>query len=236
MSTDDKLFDRLNMAKRADLLALLGDLKLDSDEYRKYENDRLIDIVSRELRSAAGNSIANTIRGPHDLPYKQILIDVADKLCPGRFSQTEFQLSDLNTSEDIESYIYGRIGEIWSKHLDSLDASDRAKLQLQFEKDLREGGLPSQIATGVASTLMTGALGGALVAQAVATAVFASLWTTLFGVTTAQMIAGGLLGGGPIGLIIAGVAVASGPSYRKTIPCVVRLIFIKLSYEAEKNL
>lgn len=63
MSTDDKLFDRLNMAKRADLLALLGDLKLDSDEYKKYENDRLIDIVSRELRSAAGNSIANTIVG-----------------------------------------------------------------------------------------------------------------------------------------------------------------------------
>lgn len=236
MSLNDKLFDRLHMAKRPDLVALLGDLKLDLDKYKKFDDEWLIKIISRELRSAAGNSVVNTMRGPHDLPYKQILIDVADKLCPGRFSRTKFQLSDSASSEDVESYIYDRICDIWKKHINSLNSSDRAALQTKFENDLQQRGISSQIATGAASTLMTGVFGGALVAQAVATAVFASLWTTLFGVTTAQVFAGGLLGGGPIGLLVASAAVIAGPSYKKTIPCVVRLIFIKLSHEAEVKL
>ncbi len=236
MPLNDKLFDRLRMAKRPDLMALLEDLKLDLKEYKKLDDSELINIISRELRSAAGNSIVNIGRDDHDLSYKQILVDVADKLSPGKFGHSPFKVVDLATCENIEDYIYGRIGEIWKKYLDSLESSDRAKLQIQFENELRKRGLPSQIATGTASTLMTGALGGALVAPVVATAVFGSLWTMLFGMSLAQIIGGGILGGGPIGLVFAGVTVATGPSYKKTIPCVYRLILIKLSYEAEKNL
>ncbi len=236
MPLNDKLFNRLRMAKRPDLLALLSDLRLDSQECKNLKKKELIDLISRQLRSAAGNSIVNIGRDDHELSYKQILVDVADKLTPGWLSQSPFKIEDMATCEDIENYIFVQIEIIWKKHIDSLSSSDRAKLQVDFENALRESGVPSQIATGATATLMTGVLGGALVAPVVATAVFGGLWTMLFGLTTAQIVAGGLLGGGPIGLVFAGVAVATGPSYKKTIPCVVRLIFIKRSYEIEKSL
>jgi uncharacterized protein YaaW (UPF0174 family) len=79
-------------------------------------------------------------------------------------------------------------------------------------------------------------LAGVVVAPAVASVLYGSIWTTLFGMTSAQLLAGGLVGGGPIGLVFAGLAVASGPSYSKTVPCIRRLILIKLSHEAEAKL
>jgi uncharacterized protein YaaW (UPF0174 family) len=236
MPLDDTLFKRLRLAKRPDLLALINDLKLDLNKYKELEDPELIDLISRELRSAAGNSVINMSREDHDFPYEQILIDVADKLCEGRFKQTSFTLSGPETEEDIESYIYERINNIWKKHIESLSSKDKAKLQDAVEKDLLARGLPSQLATGAVSTLMTGVLTGVLVAPVVATAIFGSLWTMLFGMSFAQLLAGGVLGGGPIGLVFAGLAVATGPSYKKTIPCIVRLIFIKVSHEAEEKL
>lgn len=236
MNADDKLFQRLQVAKRSDLLALLGDLKINPDEYKKADDAILIAIISKELRSAAGNSVVNLRRSDHDFPYKQILIDVANKLCEGRFKKTSFTLSGPATEEIIENYIFERFNSIWKKHLESLNSIEKVELQTKIEDDLRKRGLPSQIVTGAASSLMTGALAGALVAPAVASIAFGSLWTMLFGMSFAHLVAGGIIGGGPIGLAIAGIAVATGPSYKKTIPCVIRLIFIKLSHEAEEQL
>ena len=125
MPLNDELFDRLRMAKRPDLLALLEDLKLDLNEYNKLDNSKLINVISCELRSAAGNSFVNAGRGDHDFPYKQILIDVADKLCPGRFSQTKYRLFDSATSDDIEEYINNIFNEIIKEHIEKMSSSEK---------------------------------------------------------------------------------------------------------------
>ena len=52
----------------------------------------------------------------------------------------------------------------------------------------------------------------------IAAAIFSGFWTWLFGLALGQILIGGLLGGGPIGVVVAGITIAAGPSYRKTIP------------------
>lgn len=59
-------------------------------------NDELILLCSKKLRAAAGSSTGNMFRNDHGFPYKQILIDVADKLSPGHtvLSWTDYKLDD----------------------------------------------------------------------------------------------------------------------------------------------
>jgi len=233
MPLNDKLFDRLRMAKRPDLLLLLEDLKLDPNDYKKLNNSELITVISRELRSAAGNSFVNAGRGDHDFPYKQILIDVADKLCPGRFSQTKYHIIDSSTSEDIEEYINERFNEIVKKHINKMTSSEKSKLQAEIEKDLRKQGNPNDIV--ITSSLTTIPLSILLATPVVANVIFGGLWTMIFGFSTGQLIVGGLLGGIPIALAGVGV-MAAAPNYKKTIRCVIRLINIKFSHDAESKL
>jgi len=71
VSTGDELLNRLGIAKRADLEALLGDLKLDHRNYRDSTDGQLVDTISAELRSAAGNSLMNVMlrRKRHEFSY-----------------------------------------------------------------------------------------------------------------------------------------------------------------------
>ena len=74
MPVGDTIFQRLRAATDAELAALANCLKL------PRTGDRELDIValSKEYRSAAGNSFANLFRGEHDLPYREILLDCVD--------------------------------------------------------------------------------------------------------------------------------------------------------------
>ena len=67
----------------------------------------LVMLCSAKLRSAAGSSTANLTRDPHEFPYKQLLIDVADKLTPGLtpLSWTKFRLKDDHKEEEIEQLV-----------------------------------------------------------------------------------------------------------------------------------
>jgi uncharacterized protein YaaW (UPF0174 family) len=232
----DALFRRLRKAKRPDLVALLQeDLKKDQLEVRGLTDKDLVLEISEELRAAAGTSIANRFRGPHEFSYKQLLIDVADKLAPG-IIWTSFKVSGPETEEQIEGYIYKRVLILIEKHLESLNNADKAKLQERLEADLRARGLPEQVVTGAVSALAAGTLTGLMAGPLIATALFGSLWTWLFGLSLGQLILGGFAVGGPVGLVAAALMAASGPSYSKTIPAVTRLILIRLSHDAESNL
>lgn len=145
MPLNDKLFDRLHMAKRPDLLVLLEDLKLDLNEYNKLDNNELITIISRELRSAAGNSVANVGRQPHDFSYKQILIDVADRLCsdePGQYNifLSGYKMTDKKSVDVIEEYIYHRVHRIWTKHISSNNLASKEDLYILFSKEIGDRG------------------------------------------------------------------------------------------------
>jgi uncharacterized protein YaaW (UPF0174 family) len=217
-------------------MALLRDLKKDPAKFCDVTDEDLVTAISAELRSAAGNSIANSVRDPHDFPYKQVLIDVADKLAPGRLSWTKFKLRGPETEEQIEDYINQRVRTLTERHLKSMPPGDRAKVQERLEADLRARGLPERVVQGSVSAVAAGTLTGVTVGPLVATTIFGGAWTWLVGMSLGQLALGGLLAGGPAGVLVAGALVIGGTSYSKTIPAVIRLIMIRLSHDAEVKL
>lgn len=74
MPIGDIIFERLRAARPAELAAFGNAIGLS-----ELSGDRDVDIValSREFRSASGNSLANVFRRDHDLAYRDILLDVA---------------------------------------------------------------------------------------------------------------------------------------------------------------
>lgn len=88
----------------SDLLFLLKyGLRKTERKYRYYTTDQLKEVISSELRKAASHRGANYFRLAHEFPYKQILIDVADKLSGYRASG--YKLDDEHTEEEIENTI-----------------------------------------------------------------------------------------------------------------------------------
>lgn len=105
---DDLLLRRLRSLQPGELKSLLtGGLRVDEKELDNLEQEDLVLLCSKELRSAAGSSTRNLLRGDHDFPYKQLLIDVADKLTEGftALSWTKFTLNDSHSEQEIEDEI-----------------------------------------------------------------------------------------------------------------------------------
>ena len=63
------------------------------NDFKNRDKISKVELISKDLRSVAGHSLANVFRGDHELPWKQIVIDVADKLHPG-LGWTSFELND----------------------------------------------------------------------------------------------------------------------------------------------
>ena len=83
---------------------------------------------------------------------------------------------------------------------------------------------------------MGGTLSGAALGPLVASMLFSSLWITLFGLSFAQVLVGGLTVGGPIGVAAAALAFVTGPSYSKTVPAVYRIIMIRKNADQKASL
>lgn len=234
---DDTLVQRLRLATRDDLKALLEtDLRVARDRYRGASYEELVAAVSKELRSAAGHSLLNLWRQSHELPYKRILIDVADKLAPGRFKWSRFTVDGPESEREIEDYINERFQLLVEQYLKSLDESDKVELQKRVEADLRAQGLPANVVASSMAALATGTISGVLIGPIVAAALFGSFWTWLFGLSVGQLVLGGIAGGGPVGILVAAAIIATGTSYSKTIPAVTRLIVIRRDREAKDRL
>lgn len=226
MSTGDELLNRLGVAKRADLEALLGDLKLDHRKYRDSSDGQLVDTISAELRSAAGNSVMNVMlrRKRHDFPYTQILVDVADKLAPSILGRSGFKATGSQTVEEIEAYIDCRIEERVIENLKRMCDPDKVKLQAKLAADLRSRGVPEHSIRSTLAAIASSTFTGIALGPAIAALLYGSVWSALFGFSLAQLLVSGLTIGGPIGVLVAGIAAVSAPSYSKTIPAVHRLI------------
>jgi len=104
----DLLLKRLRDLRKDDVRALLTEgLGVPAKMLRGLKKEELVLLCSKELRSAAGSSLRNTRRGDHEFPYKQLLIDVADKLTAGVtwLSWTRYTLRDSHAEEEIENEI-----------------------------------------------------------------------------------------------------------------------------------
>lgn len=194
MPGNDRLFQLLSELDDADLNSLwktcLG--KKSEDEYfEPGSKDHKVIVISKEWRAVHGHTLLNRFRNDHDLPWKRILIDVADKMKPG-LGWTEFKIDDDHTEEEIETAILGFFDELVKIQWEKLSEEDRQKMVSNINDSLdhttevirakgnRAGFAPvtvSSLSTGITAGLLGGG-GALLVAQ-----------------TTAAGVVGGLLGG-----------------------------------------
>jgi uncharacterized protein YaaW (UPF0174 family) len=106
--SDDLLMQRLRELCANDLKTLIvGGLRLPESTVEGKGHAGLVTLCSAELRAAAGSSTVNLTRDNHAFPYKQLLIDVADKLARGStaLSWTKYRLKDEHTEEEIEQVV-----------------------------------------------------------------------------------------------------------------------------------
>ena len=92
---------------------LVGGLRLNQEKIRGLKHTDLVMLCSTELCSAAGSSTINLTRNSHAFPYKQLLIDVADKIAPGitPLSWTKYRLKDEHEEEEIEQVVLNEWNE-----------------------------------------------------------------------------------------------------------------------------
>jgi hypothetical protein len=234
------LWKRLESARPAELHKLAGMVGLPDPEGKA--DSQLVEELSKAIRSAAGHSFRNLFRQDHDFPYKQMLIDVADKLAPGLtpLSWTKYRLWDDHRETEIEETVWrfyeARVQEITAK----IPEQDKADLRKKMEEDLRKGGYGDAVIAGLGAGLMGGAASigvpPSLVYSALASTPsgFRYLWHFLRlgrhpAVALGVLVF--LLGATPLLLYYLG-----NTAYRKTVPAVVQLIYIRKLREFEATL
>ncbi len=246
MPKGDLIFQRLVAATPDELQEICKALSLDfpkqyidSEEIPLQVKIPLIDEISAEYRAVAGHTFLNIFRSRHEFPYKQILIDVADKLNPD--SWTDYSLHDKHSEEEIEDFIekiiFAKINEEWDK----LSDEEKQQKEKELKEQLEKAGYPPDVSTGIISLLVSGGLGagvGAAVASPVTVSLFysgffASISASIFGVSSSLL----LLSATGVGLLVAVPvmvgALFGGTSYKKTIPATLQLIGIRRRLEAE---
>ena len=153
----DVLFEHLDQLKKDDLKQLLTvGLRLKVDKIKNLMKKDLIELCSKELRAAAGSSTLNTVRDDHAFPYKQILIDVADKLSPGHtlLSWTDYTIDDDHSESEIEETIALLFEDRAKQWWNSL--SDEKKKEFVGGINVAMGGAVSDIAnSGGVKTFVT---------------------------------------------------------------------------------
>lgn len=186
--------------------------------------------ISKEYRSAAGHSLINIIREDHELPYKLILIDVADKLYPG-FFWTDYSFDDDSTEEEIEEEIEKYLSERAQQEWDKLSPLEKKRREEQLKKELVTAGYAQANINSIMAMLASGTI-GALVAPRVALYFASSVSTSLLGVSSSSI----LLTSTGIGLLVSIpllIGTLGGPAYRKTILATIQMIRIRRRVEAE---
>lgn len=194
MPFNDRLFQLLSELDDSELTSLWTtclDKKPEDENFERGNKGHKVIVISKEWRAVHGHTLLNQFRNDHDLPWKRILIDVADKMKPG-IGWTEFKIDDHHTEEEIETAILVFFDELVQIHWKSLSEEDRKKMVSKINDSLdhddeivrakgnRAGFAPvtmSSLSTGIGTGLLAG--GGAL----------------LLAQTTASGVIGGLLGG-----------------------------------------
>ena len=242
MPRGDTLWQRLEVATEPELHRL-GNI-VDVADTAAKRRDVLVEEVSARLRSAAGHSIRNPFRGPHDFAYKQILIDVADKMAPGLgpWSWTHYRLNDAHTEVAVEETIWGFFEKIMERKIQTLSAEARKQLRVETEAELRRLGYSEALVSHIGVGLV-GAAAGALVGPTLAFHIALSTtsglaWLKLWCVGQATTAA--ILGSGTavFAVLYAPVFVwwLGNTAYRKTVPATLELIKIRKLRELEVSL
>ena len=233
MYKDDLIFQRLKMANNDELIGVCMALKIDY-----YSTPEPLEEISKKYRSAAGHSLMNVTRSAHALPYKRILIDVADKLKTGLF-WTNYKMDDNFSEIDIEEKIVEFANHRLEKEFNKLSPEERARAKEILEKKLRDLGVNQATINATVTAFTSGSIGAALAAPAAMSVFYTStqvLFAAMFGATIVPTALQLFLTGTGVGLAVAApmLAVTLGaPAYRKIIPVTMRMIAIRKRHEAK---
>lgn len=194
MAGQDRLFMLLNELDENELANIWTQclrMKQEDTFFAEGSQNHKMLVISKEWRAVHGHTLLNRFRHDHELPWKRILIDVADKMKPG-LRWTDFRIDDEHTEEEIETAILGFFDELVKLHWEKLSEEERQKMVNDINESLdhtdevirakgnRAGFAPvtvSSLSAGIAIGLLAGG-GALLVAQA-----------------TVSGVVGGLLGG-----------------------------------------
>ncbi len=194
MHSKDRLLILLNDLNDLELLSIWTKAlrcKPDDKDYARGTHAARVRAISMEWRSVHGHTLMNLRRSSHELAWKRILVDVADKLHPG-LGWTSYREDDHHTEQEIEQSIRRMYDEsiqrMWAKM--SPDARERMAQALDQELDAATASMMessqviglrsvtvSSLTIGISAGLLSGA-GALAIAQG-----------------TTSLIAGGLLGG-----------------------------------------
>lgn len=194
MPYNDRLFSLLQELDDQELRAVWEDALKCSPEHEDFAiGSREVRVlnISREWRAIHGHTLLNMRRGSHDLPWKRILIDVADKLKPG-WGWSEFSMDGPQTEQEIEAAILrffdDRAKETWA----DMSTEDRTRLADSIEQQLS--------ATCTAVSKVAGASGArSVTASSLGAGISAGLLSgagaTVLAQGTASFAVGGVVGG-----------------------------------------
>lgn len=194
MPYNDRLFQLLTELELPELLTIWqGALKRkpEDEEFSSLSHELQVAAVSAEWRAVHGHSVLNLARTPHELPWKRILIDVADKLKPGR-GWTDLRMDDSASEPEIEAQILGFFDERFRSAWEAMSTPDRQKLADQLNAEIDTAGrLRTDLAlrAGVAhvtTTSLSAALGAGLLSGTGA---------LMLASGTTSAVVGGLMGG-----------------------------------------
>jgi uncharacterized protein YaaW (UPF0174 family) len=238
----DTLWQRLESSRTGELIKLGEILKLRDPKEKK--RDVLIEETSRELRDAAGHFVGNLCRQAHAFPYKQILIDVANKTAPGWtfLAWTKYKLNDRHGEIEIEEEIWRSYEERVKKATENISPEDKEKLRRQTEEELRKRGLSEAIIKNIGAGILGGAAAGMIgpgLAYTIALSTSSGLaWLKLMWIGKASLAL--ILSTSSVVfafLYIPALAwFLGGTAYRKTIPATLHLILIRKLRELEETL
>jgi len=234
----DELLSRFLMATPTDLTDLSKDLKLAPEVLEGLDAAAKRTRMADELRSVAGHTLMNLARLARSrrLSYREILIDVADKLTPGIISRSGFHDCPEANVATIENYIVEEVRRLAADRLQKMSSEDRRQVQGEIERKLREQGASDAALKAAGAAVAAGTVSGLVLASAASAALYSGLWTALVGMSVRQVVISGLAVGGPVGVVAGIVMLLTSPSYGKTIPAVVRLAFIRRSHDEREAL
>ncbi len=236
------LWQRLESARLAELHKLAEIMKI--SEVKAKSRDVLVEELSKEIRAAAGHSFANLFRGLHDFPYKQMLIDVADKMAPGWtfLSWTGYKFNDNHSEIEIEETVWGFFEEAMKKKIASLSPEAKENLRRDTEAELLKTGYSEAIVSQIGAGLVGGAaatlIGPALAYHVALSTASGLAWAKLWWIGGASLAA--VMGASTAVFAVIYIPALAwwlgSPAYRKTARATMNLIQIRKLREIEEQL
>ena len=197
----------------------------ESENYKKYypEHIKYWKDIIEELQRFGGNSFANMLRFGEGVLYKEILIDVCDKLKVNYNKNSAVEKIETNLLMKILEDALEKMSDDERKELaKSIGLKNTQNFSSQamtgiFQAIFRAGGFKSYQLT----LIIVNAILKALIGKGLSLGANAALTRTMAILT------------GPIGWVITGLWTAidiAGPAYRVTIPAVIEIAALRQKY------